>query len=71
MTTRGRRPRPDGVPERRGGRVLVAALLGALLGAAVIMISPITPWTTTLVITGIVLIVPSAAVLVVRLLRSL
>jgi hypothetical protein len=35
------------------------------------MISPITPWTTALVVIGIVLLVPSATVLVVRLLRSL
>jgi hypothetical protein len=52
-------------------RLLLAALLGAPLGASAIMISPITPWTTALVVIGIVLLVPSATVLVVRLLRSL
>ena len=51
--------------------MLLAAMLGALLGATAIMISPITPWTTALVLGGIALILPSAAVLVVRLLRSL
>jgi hypothetical protein len=45
-------------------------MLGALLGASAIMISPITPWTTALVVIGIVLLLPCATVLVVRLLRS-
>ena len=59
------------MPPGRGSGVLLAAMLGALLGATAIMISPITPWTTALVLGGIALILPSAAVLVVRLLRSL
>jgi hypothetical protein len=41
----------------------------APLGAAAIMVSPITPWATVLVVGGIVLLLPSAAVLVVWLLR--
>jgi hypothetical protein len=47
------------------------ALLGAFLGATAIMISPITPWTTALVVAGIAVILPSAAVLVTRLLKNL
>jgi hypothetical protein len=57
--------------DRPSAGLLLAALLGALLGASAIMISPITPWTTALVVIGIVLLLPSATVLVVRLLRSL
>ena len=41
----------------------LAALLGALLGASAIMVSPITPWTTALVVIGILLLLPSATVL--------
>jgi hypothetical protein len=44
-------------------------MLVALLGAGAIMISPITPWTMVLTVGGIALLVPSAAVLVVWLLR--
>jgi len=58
------------VRDRPSARLLLTALLGALLGASAIMISPITPWTTALVVIGILLLVPSATVLVVRLLRS-
>ena len=56
---------------RPSARLLVAALVGALLGASAIMVSPLTPWTTTLIVGGIVLLLPSTGVLVVRLLRSL
>ena len=41
----------------------------ALLGAAAVLISPITPWTMVLAVVGIVLLLPSVAVLVVWLLR--
>jgi predicted phage tail protein len=57
--------------DRPSARLLVAALVGALLGASAIMLSPLTPWTTALIVGGIVLLLPSAGVLVVRLLRSL
>ncbi len=57
--------------DRPSARLLLVAMFGALLGASAIMISPITPWTTALVVIGIVLLLPSATVLVVRLLRSL
>jgi hypothetical protein len=52
------------------GRALpLAALAVALLGAATIMISPITPWTTALAVGGIILLLPSATVLAVWILR--
>ena len=46
-------------------------MLGALLGAVTIMLSPLTPSTTALVVVGTALLLPSAAVVVVRLLRGL
>jgi hypothetical protein len=55
----------------RSGRAVVAgALVVGLLGAAAIMISPITPWATALAVSGTVLFLPSAVVLVVYLLRN-
>ena len=57
------------MPAGPGRALPLAALVVALLGAAAIMISPITPWTTVLAVGGIVLLLPSAAVLVVWLLR--
>jgi hypothetical protein len=42
----------------------------ALLGAAAVMISPITSWTVVLAIFGIALFLPSAAIAVVWLLRN-
>jgi hypothetical protein len=42
----------------------------ALLGAAAVLISPITSWTMALAIFGIALLLPSAAILVVWLLRT-
>ena len=68
---RFRRMPTSGARDHPSARLLLAALLGAPLGASAIMISPITPWTTALVAIGIVLLLPSATVLVVRLLRSL
>ena len=56
-------------PESRR-TVPLAAMIVALLGAAAIMISPITSWTMALAIGGIALLLPSATVLVVWLLRN-
>ena len=50
--------------------VPVAVMTVALLGAAAIMISPITFWTMALAIVGIALLLPSAAILVRWLLRT-
>ena len=47
----------------------LAAMVVALLGAAAIMVSPVTPWATVLAVGGILLLLPSVAVLVVWLLR--
>ena len=55
---------------RPGRPVLIGAMIAALLGAAAIMISPITPWTTALAVSGTVLLVPSAVVLIVHLLGN-
>jgi hypothetical protein len=57
------------VPAGPGRALPLAALVVALLGAATIMISPITPWTTVLAVGGIVLLLPSATVLVLWILR--
>jgi len=48
----------------------LAAMVVALLGAAAIFISPITSWTMVLAVGGIVLLLPSGAVLIVWLLRN-
>jgi len=48
----------------------LAAMVVALLGAGAIFISPITSWTMVLAVVGIVLLLPSGAVLVVWLLRN-
>ena len=48
----------------------LAAMVVALLGAAAIFISPITSWTMVLAVVGIVLLLPSGAVLIVWLLRN-
>jgi hypothetical protein len=50
--------------------VPVVAMTVALLGAAAVMISPITSWTVVLAIFGIALFLPSAAIAVVWLLRN-
>ena len=50
--------------------VPVVAMTVALLGAAAVMISPITSWTMALAIIGIALLLPSAAIAVVWLLRT-
>jgi hypothetical protein len=50
--------------------VPVLAMTVALLGAAAVLISPITSWTMALAIFGIALLLPSAAILVVWLLRT-
>ena len=50
--------------------VPVVAMTVALLGAAAVMISPITSWTVVLAIIGIALFLPSAAIVVVWLLRN-
>ena len=55
---------------RPGRPVLIGAMIVALPGAAAIMISPITPWATALAVSGTVLLVPSAVVLLVHLLRD-
>ena len=60
-----------GVPAGHRRGPVVVAMVGALLGAVTIMLSPLTPWTTALVVVGGTLLLPSVAVLVVRLLRSL
>jgi hypothetical protein len=67
----GRRSRTDEERRARGSRraLPLAALVVALLGAATIMISPITPWTTALALGGIILLLPSATVLAVWILR--
>ena len=57
------------MPAGPGHAPVLAAMVVAPLGAAAIMVSPITPWATVLVVGGIVLLLPSAAVLVVWLLR--
>ena len=56
--------------ERSRRALPLAAMVVALLGAAAIMISPITSWTMVLAVVGIVLLLPSGAVLVVWLLRN-
>jgi uncharacterized membrane protein HdeD (DUF308 family) len=58
MSARSRRPMP------------IIALVGALLGATVVMISPITPWTTAATVLGLALVVPGVAILVWWLLRN-
>ena len=66
----GRRSRTgNAVPVGPGRALPLAALVVALLGAATIMISPITPWTTVLAVGGIVLLLASATVLAVWILR--
>jgi hypothetical protein len=57
------------VPAGSGRALPLAALIVALLGAATIMISPVTPWTMVLAGGGIALLLPSAAVLIVWILR--
>lgn len=57
------------MPAGPGHALPLAAMVVALLGAAAIMVSPITPWATVLAVGGTVLLLPSAAVLVVWLLR--
>jgi len=58
MSARPRRP------------IRTIALVVALLGATVVMISPITPWTTTVALLGLALVVPGVAVLIRWLLRN-
>ena len=58
MSTRPRRPTP------------IIALVVALLGATVVMISPITPWTTAMAVLGLALVVPGVVVLTWWLLRN-
>jgi membrane-bound ClpP family serine protease len=58
MSARSRRPIP------------IIALVVALLGATVVMISPITPWTTAVAVLGLALVVPGVAVLTWWLLRN-
>jgi hypothetical protein len=41
------------------------AFVVAVLGAAAIMISPVTPWTLLLAVAGLVLLMPAAIVLIV------
>ena len=55
-------------PESRR-TVPLAAMIVARLGGAAIMISPITSWTMALAIGGLALLLPSATVLAVWLLR--
>ena len=57
------------MPAGPGRALPLAAMVVALLGAAAIMVSPITPWAMVLAVGGIVLLLPSAAALVVWLLR--
>jgi hypothetical protein len=57
------------MPAGPGRALPLAAMVVALLGAAAIMISPITPWTMVLAVVGIGLLLPSGTVLVVWLLR--
>ena len=59
------------MPAGPGRALPLAAMVVALLGAAAVMISPITSWTMALAIFGIALLLPSAAILVVWLLRTL
>jgi hypothetical protein len=58
MSARPRRPTP------------IIALVVALLGATVVMISPITPWTTAVTVLGLALVVPAVTVLIWWLLRN-
>jgi hypothetical protein len=58
MSARSRRPTP------------IIALVVALLGATVVMISPITPWTTAATVLGLALVVPGVTVLIWWLLRN-
>ena len=58
MSARPRRPMP------------IIALVVALLGATVVMISPITPWTTAMAVLGLALVVPGVVVLTWWLLRN-
>jgi hypothetical protein len=48
----------------------IIALVAALLGATVVMISPITPWTTAATVLGLALVVPGVTVLIWWLLRN-
>jgi hypothetical protein len=48
----------------------IIALVVALLGATVVMISPITPWTTAMAVLGLALVVPGVVVLTWWLLRN-
>lgn len=45
-------------------RRVTLAFVVTLVGAATIMVSPITPWDWTVAVAGLVLLVPSAAVLI-------
>ena len=47
----------------------LAAFVVAVLGAAAIMISPVTPWTLFLAVSGLVLLMPAAIVLIVWILQ--
>jgi hypothetical protein len=47
----------------------VAAIVVGLLGAAAIMVSPVTPWTMVLVIGGLAVLVPAVTFLIVWVLR--
>ena len=58
MPARPRRPTP------------IIALVAALLGATVVMISPITPWTTAVAVLGLALVVPGVTVLIWWFLRN-
>lgn len=46
---------------RRG---VTVAFVVTLVGAATIMVSPITPWASEMAVVGLVLVVPGAAVLI-------
>ena len=58
------------MPAPPGRALPLAAMVVALLGAAAIFISPITSWTMVLAVGGIVLLLPSGAILIVWLLRN-
>ena len=48
----------------RVSRRVTLAFVATLVGAATIMVSPITPWEGTVAVAGLVLLVPSAALLI-------
>ena len=52
------------MPARPRRRTPIVALIVTLVGAATIMISPITPWTTVVALHGLALVVSGVAVLI-------